>query len=445
MMRHRSWLMPAISLAMGILLTNPGFAAAPHSSAATVAFQRGIVAFGSGRYAEALRDFRLARRNGMSDVHLTYNLGATYYHLGEYAAARREFLSLAKHPDLAALSHYNLGLIALKQGNRSEARRDFQHAHAETRSPALAQLASTQLARLGTRTQRRSTWVGFANAAAGYDSNVTFTSQNSLLAPAQKGSAVLSLLAGGVGQVTGTYRQGLQIIGSFYRVDYPSVSQFSQTYLRVGGKYKFGGDNWANAFGVYGGHINLGGSSFETLGTVKVESRHTFSPGNEMRGSYSYTRVMGGSIYGYLSGWQQAFDIEDTAHWAPLELTLGYSLDLNQRNNLSTPTQFFSVSPTRNGVFGRVKWHYSDAIAFFVEGTYQHSRYDQPNVLVQGGTTTRLTRVDSWRTLELGATYALSNVWNARADYRYTRNTSNIPFYSFNSNRVMFSLEYLFL
>ena len=441
-------LMLATGMAIGLYLANICLAADAHQPASAMVFQQGIAAFRAGHYKEALRDFLLARQHGMSDPHLTYNLGVSYYHLGDYTAARREFFSLAQNRDLAALSDYNLGLIALRQGDKPEAGRRFQLAYDGAPEPALKQLASRQLARLGSPAAPHtfaSAWVGFANLGTGYDSNVTLTSQNSLLAPAQRGSAVLSLLAGTVGQLTGDYRQGMQIVGTVYRIDYPSVGQFSQTYLRLGGKYKFGNDDWANAIGVYGGHISLGGSSFETLGTVKAESRYAFSPSNELRGDYSYARISGGGNYGYLSGWHQALNIEDTTHLTPVDLSLGYSLDLNNRNNLSTPTQFLSVSPTRNGVFGRIKWQYSDATSFFVESTFQHSRYNQANTLVQNGVTTSLTRVDNWRTLAMGANHAFSNAWNVHADYHYTRNSSNIPLYAYDSNAVMLSLEYLFL
>ena len=198
-MRGMKTLMLATGMAIGLYLANICLAADAHPPASAMVFQQGIAAFRAGHYKEALRDFLLARQYGMSDPHLTYNLGVSYYHLGDYTDARREFVSLAQNRDLAALSDYNLGLIALRQGDKPEAGRRFQLAYAGAPEPALKQLASRQLARLGSPAAPHtsaSAWVGFANLGTGYDSNVTLTTQNSLLAPAQQGSAVLSLLAG---------------------------------------------------------------------------------------------------------------------------------------------------------------------------------------------------------------------------------------------------------
>ncbi len=443
-MRTASCLVLVVGIMLGGIRPAHSCTAGVSATQGLQEFQLGIAAFRAGQYPQALTDFLGARRHGIRSPQLGYDLGTVYFRLRRYRAARREFQALERDPALAALSQYNLGLIALRLGNPAQARRHFRRAHAGAQEPALRRLAAQALLRAGSAHHGSPTWVGFADVGAGYDSNVALTTENSLIAPARRSSALFQFLTGAVGQLTGNYRRGLQAVATVYKVSYPSVSEFSQTYLHAGGQYHWDSGRWFHTVGFYAGDTSLGGTSFESLATARLATGYALSSRQQLRVSYRYTRIVGGSGYNYLTGWHQALSVEDRMRVGRLDLNLAYTLDLNRRRNLAAPPQFFSVSPTRNGLFAHLRWRVTDTTSLFIAADYQHSHYDLPNVLVSGATTTRLGREDNWQRFDVGMDRRLAHHWTLRADWRYSDNRSNITLYSYQSRRLELSLEYLF-
>ncbi len=408
------------------------------------AFGNGTAAFRMGNYSRALADFLKARRAGIKAPQLGYDLGVTYYHLGRYTQARHEFTLLAGIPTLTAVSHYNLGLIAMQQHNKPRARAEFTEAYVSAREPALRTLALVALHTLGAAPTPGLHWTAFADADAGYNSNVTLTSESTVLTPAHRGSDVYSLLAGAIGQLSGNYQQGWQAVGTFYRIDYPAVSQFNQSYLHLGGQYRWSSGSWSHRLGFYAGDLSLGNANFETLATLSADSRLKSASGNSLHAFYRYTRVRGGSGYDYLTGWHQSLGIEETLKIASTDLTLGYSFDFNERNNFNSASQFLSTSPTDNSLYALLDWHLSDATRLFLETDYQHSHYQGANTVLQGGTSANIFREENWWSTAIGISYSFSKHWSLRLDGSFTDNRSNIPQFSYHSNQIMFSLEYVF-
>ena len=434
-----------LMLATGVLLCCVITAASAHASlSGPQVFTRGATAFHTGNYSQALADFLEARRDGIQVPQLGYDLGVTYYHLDRYDEARREFMVLAGIPSVAALSHYNLGLIAMRQHDQSRARAEFNEAYATAREPGLRALASAALDTLGAAPPQSLQWTAFADAGAGYNSNVALTSESTVLTPAHRGSDVYSLLAGAIGQLSGNNHQGWQAVGTFYRIDYPAVSQFNQSYLHLGGQYRWSSGNLSHMFGFYAGDLTLGSKNFETLATVSADSRYEYASGNTLHAFYRYTRVRGSINYDYLTGWHQSLGVEDTLQMTHTDLTLGYNFDFNERNNYNTASQFLSSSPTDNGLYALLNWHLNDATMLFFETDYQHSHYQGADTILQGGTSTSIFREDNWWSSALGMSYSFSQHWSLRLDYSFTDNRSNIQQYSYHSNQIMSTLEYIF-
>ena len=433
-----------IMLATGVLVycfIKAANAYAPVSGAQ--AFERGAEEFHAGNYSQALAGFLEARRDGIQAPQLSYDLGVTYYHLGRYDEARREFTSLTSVPSVADLSHYNLGLIAMRQHDEARARAEFSAAYMDAQAPALRTLASAALDSLGPEPTHNPQWTAFADAGVGYNSNVALTSESTTLTPSHQGSNVYSLLAGAITQLSGNSQQGWQAVGTFYRVDYPLVSQFNQSYLHLGGQYHWSTGNWSNMFGLYAGDITLGGTNFESLATVSADSSHAFASGNSLHAFYRYTRVRGSGGYDYLTGWHQSLGIEGTLQMAHTDLTLGYTFDFNERNNYNAPPQFLSSSPTDNGLYALLNWHLDDATTLFLESDYQHSHFQGADTLSQVGTSTSIFREDNWWYSALGMNYTFSQHWSLRLDCSFTDNRSNITQYSYHNNQIMASVEYV--
>ncbi|MGA9854340.1 MAG: tetratricopeptide repeat protein [Gammaproteobacteria bacterium] len=433
-----------IIFATGVLICSLTTAAnADTIVSGVLAFNKGAAEFHAGDYTQALADFLAARRSGIHAPQLGYDLGVTFYHLGRYDEARREFVALTELPSVAALSHYNLGLIALQQHDQPRARREFQQAYTGTQRPEIRALATAALDSLGPEPAPIPRWTAFADAGIGYNSNVALTSESTTLTPAHQGSNVYSLLAGAIMQLSGDNVQGWQAVGTYYRVDYPSVSQFSQSYLHAGGQYHWSTGNWGNMLGLYAGDVTLGGTNFESLATISTDSRYAFASSNTLHVFYRYTRVQGSGDYDYLTGWHQSVGVEYTLQMEPADLTFGYTFDFNERNNYNTSTQFLSSSPTDNGLYAIFNWHLNDATTAFLKSDYQHSHYEGADTLSQGVTSTSIFREDNWWSSAFGVNHTFSPHWSLRLDCSFTDNRSNIPQYSYHSNQIMASLEYV--
>ena len=412
------------------------------STAGTQAFNRAVAAFQTGKYRRALAGFLEARRDGINSSQLTYDLGVTYYRLRRYPEAQLEFSALVNIPSLAALAHYNLGLVAMRLHDKARALAEFNNAYVSAGNPGLRALASEALARVNTRPPVASRWTVFGDATFGYDSNVALTSESTVFTPAHRGSSLYSLSAGAIGQVSGSTQRGWQVVGTFYRVIYPKVSEFDQTYLHFGGQYQWKQGNWSPRLGLYAGTVTLGGADFENLVTFSADTRLHTSANNEWRGFYRYTRIRGSSGFDYLTGWHQSLGVEDALHFDNADLKFGYAFDFNERDNFNSPSQFLSASPTDNGLYAVYNWHINDALEAFWEADYQHSHYQGADIVIENGAATSVFREENWWSTGLGVRYAWSARWAVRISGRFTDNRSNIVPYSYHSNQILVSLEY---
>lgn len=411
---------------------------------AEAVYAEGVAAFRTGDYTHALDDFLQARAAGYRGVQLDYSLGAAYYRLGRYAQAKYEFEKLLNVPALAALVHYNLGLIAAAQGNPDMARQEYQNAYAAATQPDIRRLAAAQLARLPPLSAPPLHWFGYANLSTGYDDNVALAPQSGVALPSRQGSSLMSVLAGGSAQLTGTYANGLQVSGSYYGTDYQRLSQYDETMLSLGSQYSHSSGAWSTRAGVTGSEVTLGGAAFETLDTVQVAGGKQIATGNHLTIGYQYQHVSGDQSFDYLSGWQQQVFVQDEITASGYTATLGYQHETNRRNDLTLGAEFLSASPTRNRLYARLELHATDSLDWDLGFTYERSLYGKPDVLVNGNTTATIGRSDTLYIGRLAAKYQLAKRWDFKAEYRYLRNASNVDIYAYQSNRYTLAIEYLF-
>lgn len=406
-------------------------------------YAEGVSAFQAGDYARARDAFLRARAAGYTAPRLAYSLGATYYRLGQYALARQEFTILLHDPALAALSHYNLGLIADKLHEPQTARREFQMAYDETDESALKTMAAGELKRLEPPRAQHSRWYGYANLATGYDDNVALAPETGLVAASGRGSPLLTVLAGGGRQLTGAYADGVQLFGNYYQADYTHLSNYDQTMLDIGAEYRhpLGGGGFSGALSV--GRLTFGGASFEQLTTLRFAINRNLSGSNRLSAGYQYQHVAAAASYDYLSGWQQQVFAEDQLTLSAFSAVIGYQHEFNSRNDLTTATEFFSNSPDRDRVYGKLKFRHTDQLEFTLEGVFEKSRYRDPDILTGTAGVTTIRRDDTLHILGVAADYRLNGTWQLEAAYRYLNSSSNIGFYSYRSNRITLSLQYL--
>lgn len=440
MRRSLALLLTFIAVACGATGRAAETPPAGHSAAMAV-YARGIAAFRVGDFAAARSDFIHARELGIESSQLDYSLGAACYRLGRYGEAAIEFRKLLSDPHLAALAHYNLGLIALQRSDYEAARRQFQASYDGASEVTLKRLATAELARLPPPTALA--WFGYVALGAGYDDDIAPSSTSALIPPSQAGSPLVSLLAGGAGQLSGIYANGLRLSGSFYHIGYPRFSQLDETFASVAPEYRYSSGSWTSALAVTGNDAILGGSAFEHSFGLRFGETWHVAGRHALAGGYEYEHVAGEGAYGYLTGRRQAVFAEYRFVSGALQAAAGYQHETNRRNDLTTSTEFFSASPTNDTVYGRLRLPLTDKLRGRLSASYEVSRYGSPDILQDGNTTLSITRDDDQYLVSVGMDYGFAPNWTLGFDIRYFDDASNIPLYSYRSRRLTLSLEYL--
>ncbi|WP_455380773.1 tetratricopeptide repeat protein [Acidihalobacter prosperus] len=417
-----------------------------YADTATVFFNKGVSAFHAGNYKAALTAFLKARKLGNRSTNLRYDIGSTYFKLGRYREAAREFYALVKNPALASLAHYNLGLIALSRHDKKQAIRQFRLAVKKTDSNKIRALVRVQLEKLNHAATHfvNHDWVGFANLSGGYDSNASLLSRSDLIAASGKGSYFTQVLAGTVGQLTGTPEQGLRFISTLYHISYSSLSEYNQTLVQLGLSYHYPAIGWKLGVGGYANYSYLHAAPFERFNTLELSGSHGLTDNWAIRLRYFFSAITGAGPYYYLGGDQQQFGIQ--ARWNPewLDLRLGYRLDLNHRKNLTIGNQFYSASPTRGEFYLRANWPISSRIKMFLRTSYRHSRYNRADIFLSQGTLISKARIESRYLAAVGARYRLLKDWYLTGKFRHMQANSTFRVYSYKSNRYTLALEHYF-
>lgn len=435
--------MLCMMLTIVAVIASPRSRAAGQSDVAARHFATGVQAFRDGDYETARQAFEAARASGLDSQQLHYNLGATYYRLHRYAAAREEFAALSNDAAVADLARYNLGLIAVKQHRDAAAVAAFSAVRDTTRNLKLKSLAEHQLQTLGRQPSRWQGWVGFLDLAAGYDDNVALSSDIAGIGPSQRSSSYASVLAGGVGRLSGDSKQGWQGVAAVYAVDYASLPDFNQVYARAGARYRLPlGDRWEARLGGYFSHTTLGGSPFESALSARARFQRNWSQTQRVSLELGHDAVHGAGDYGYLGGSEDWLEVADRYQVDAWRFTAGYRYETNARDDIVQPGRFISVSPRRQSLFAGARLALTERLDLDAEASWRRSVYRDSNQYSGG---TQIRRSDRQLSLEVGAAYELVDGWKLAGSYRYLKNRSNIDPYGYRSNRIELTLKHLFL
>lgn len=416
-----------------MLIPTQNLPAAPGS-----AFNQGTAAYRAGRYAQALRSFREAQDAGDTSDQLLYNIGVTCYRLRDFARASTSFDQLARRPRLVSLAHYNLGLIALKTGDVQRAQAEFAQSRNAATEPALRSLAERQLARLGVPLEPGPDRIGFLRLAGGYDDNVTLADP-SVVEPSLRSSPVAVVLVGGRTALTGDLHQGLQLSGAAFGVTYADAPGYDFAVVRAGPQYRIRSGSLSGEIGATGAHLSLGGSTLQTMGTLRLRTSHKASRRQRLSASYEFDWIVGGDRFDYLDGWRQTVRLSDRWENARFSVVGGYRLELNQRRDLERAGEFFSASPTRHRGFAKARWRFASAADATLEVQYERSRFEDPDRTTGSAP---VTRQDGKRLGGLQVSWHVAPGWEVAVAYRYLDRPSNIPIREYSSNRAELRLQY---
>jgi tetratricopeptide (TPR) repeat protein len=404
---------------------------APMASAATSGelFARGVTAFKSGNFASALQYFQQAQIAGLDLPTLHYNLGVSLYKLGRYADAEAEFRACARDPAWAALANYNAGLAAYQRGQRATAAEYFDRAWRTADSEEVQALALTMLERTDPIASRRAR--GTLELNLGHNDNVTLVADNQTLQASNKSDQFVELFASATGQWTegsNTPRWD----ASLYHLGYAHLTDNNVTDLLLGADQPVAIGQWRTDFAAQWDYALRDGQRFQQIASARVETVRELSNRGDLRASLRASAIHAlDPNFAFLDGSRQEFGVSLMQPAASGQMRLGVALERNNREDLTTTSEFFSFSPTRHSLWLKGSWPLATYWRLEPTARYTRSRYADPDRRASGLVE---TREDNERQLALRARYRLTPVWQLVGEYSYTDNRSNFSEFAYSQH-----------
>ena len=394
-------------------------------------YSRGVKAAAAGDYKNALSHFLQAQELGLDKPVLDYNLGVAYYRLGRYSEARKVFTRLLKEPKFTSIAYFNLGLIANKSGDERSATDWFLRAYQNSENKKLKALAAKALKRLGVDVKKSTVtkkWSGFAAASVGHDSNVKLANED-LVGVFGESDSNLEIMGVGNYWLRGGREDGVRLSFSGDVQKYQTLSSydFSQFQLGLSRFGKLAG--WNMRFTGSWNESYLGGNNYQRIFGGEARGRYGLGGGKYLRLRYRLNYITAtDTLYEALDGWRHQLRAGMQVRQGSHRFRGYYQLDLNDRKDRLTGTNFTSYSPTRNALRAIAYLRLSTRWKARLDARYRYSAYNDPN-LVAGVET--VTRVD--KQIRLGARlgYGFAKYWEVEGQYTYYDNSSNIDVNSY--------------
>jgi hypothetical protein len=429
-----------ITLFMALVITASGVVASTEP-AGNSDFEAGVDAFSKGDLTKALALFEQARAGGMNTPPLLYNMGVVYFRLGQHESAEAVFQELLDTPH-AALARYNLGLVKLASGQDQAARHWFEQAAGPDSPEKVRVLARRQLdeSAHGPRFKGLS-GSGYLAAAGGYDDNIAGTPDD---ASSNQADGFADVLAAGSAHI-GT--NGFSLHGVAYTREYFQNTEFNNSYLSTGVSWLKGVGTGELTSTLSLANSWFGGDALERQIRLEAAYRPDYcvvgavGSGFDCTLSGSVTTTHGGSGF-------SAYDGEMLRLGASAEKGVGrwvlsgrYRLEVNDRKDLETRQEFFSVSPLRNQVSAEALYKISDRFSVGGRGDLRHSRYMDKHRLVSGSDVVSERRTDNRLRGVLLAEYRITSQWLMLAEWSMMNNRSSIERYDYSRREVMVGIE----
>lgn len=422
-----------------IVLTGLAPVSLASDSTANPDFEAGVAAFGEGDLATARAHFEQARTDGLDSPSLLYNLGVVYFRLGQHDSAEAVFKELLDTPH-APLARYNLGLVMQQTGQDQAARHWFEQA-AGPESPEKVRLLATR--RLEDIRPGKSGLVsssGYLSAAVGYDDNIAGTPDD---ASSNQAGGFADLLA--VGEVG--INRGFGLHGVAYSRKYPGNTEFDTSYLGAGASWlkAMGAGELISTLSVAGSWF--GGDALEREVRFEAEYRPDQCllaakvSGLECGVRGSVSAIRGGSNFSAYDGEMLRLGFSASKRAGNWLFRGRYQVEVNDREDLSTQQEFFSVSPLRNLLSAEARFQVSSRVSLGARGDVRHSRYQDDHQLVSGTDVVSERRTDNRLRGVLLAEYRLAGPWLVLAEWSMLNNRSTIERYDYSRREAMIGVE----
>lgn len=414
---------------LALLLTLLSLPAQAAQSDPKALFQEGMRLFKQGQTTQAIKAFEAAQRSGLKHPALDYNLGVAYYRSGRYTEACIRFAKAAEAPKFVQLGHYNLGLCTLKQGQVDQARAWFEQA-ATGPQEKLRQLARYQLLQLPPSAEavpRTVFSLGF-----GYDDNVL---DPATLTGESQSDQFLELFL----NTRHPLGAGWELGASLFHQDYFDINAYDLSNLKLGAERATVLAGWDAAAGFDFAHSQLDGDPYLDTLTLTLRTEHARKGSARWRTRLRASQISAGdSTYEPLQG--QRLSAELRWQNRSRDLSGGYELEWNDRDDYQDATTFSSYSPLRHTLNLGLEHRLARDWQGRITAHWQNSHYADPNLLSDGS---RLTREDELLEWELGLERFLGPQLVLDMSLITTDNESNIDSYDYNRKQWRLALNYL--
>jgi tetratricopeptide (TPR) repeat protein len=407
-------------------------------------FKAGVAAFEKGDLESAKQLMEQARDAGVSSSALRYNLGVVYYRLDLNDQAEAAFTELLDTTH-APLARYNLGLVLQQRGDTEGARRWFYQATAATSPEEIRTLARRQLNPNDDDSvafYRPVETVSYLSSGAGYDDNITGTPSSR---STDQSGGFGEVLASGRAYLNRSGGRAIRVEAVGYRRQYPGSAEYNNTYLSTGLAWQspVGAGSLVSAVDLSG--LWFGGDLLERQAGVELTYNQSDCAAKfscQLRGLAS--AIQGGSGYSAYDGGQYGIAASIEKTFAGLTAELGYRIDTDQREDLTSGDQFFSLSPTRHKFAVDLDYALSQRWTLGFNQIVRFSRYGDPHRLVTDGQTVSETREDDQFRTSLRSGYQIDERWRLGMELSWLDNKSTIERYDYNRTEIVVSLDSVF-
>lgn len=433
-----------IGLLIGVgLSAMPAFAGEDDAGRA---FREGVVAFQGGDLQRSRVLLEQAAAMGYSTSALHYNLGVVYYRLERYDRAETEFERLldTPHRDLA---RYNLGLIAKATGRTEQADRLFHEVANTAAEQKLRELARRQLDLQQRPVDDPMSWLLFASAGLGYEENLSLLPDT---APSEDNDTYHELVFYTRGPLAdldanpGTTSR-IEAQASYYQRHYHHDRPYNTDALKGGLSWYADKGNVSRRIGVDQVYFWADSASRETHTGLYGDWRWsacTAGVSGRCQLTAEVTRVHPYEGYEAYRGMQYNATGQYRTGLGDWQGSISYELELNDRANFSTDTQYVDVSPSRHRFELGVDYAASRSLLVGGELAYRLSRYNDAYRFPVGSTFESGHRSDDRYAASLQMEYAFLSAWSVVFDATYERNESSLSQYSYDNRSYQLTLSY---
>lgn len=399
-----------------------------------VEFSQGVAWFKQGNYSAALDSFAAAKRAGMKEPKLDFNLALCYLKLQRYEQAKNGFEKAAKYKPLQGLAYFNIGLLELARGDSEAAKTWFIRVRDSAGGEKLKKLSELRLSQLDELTSLGPDEVRWNNGYRlhiGYDDNIE---DPALIGTTDKGDTFVNAMA----YLTRSHGDdGYRVGVVAFMQHYKTVKVYDLDMLQLTIDKGFVTGEWRNRVGVDYEHTTLGGHNYLQTTKLYLGSKFVLSDMDELRLRYRFSGISAlKQTYDYLAGHRHEVELRWQHQRSDLHFQAGYEYELNDRTDYSGTTVFSSYSPTRHTIDLRADKQLAANWELTSRANWRASQFSDPNILPDGS---RIQRSDERLMLMLGINHPLNDRLGIGFEYKFTENHSNIDTYHYRRN--IYTLE----